>query len=138
MGIIALGLFIAVTVILNTLAKRDIAESLLIALVCIAFLGGTQGPSMFWQAIRDASQSEVTFAGMAFVFMGIIVQATGLVDRLIEILNSEFDIRKSAWWSCICFNPELRVNRINGWIYRWQLGDCWICNNPVDEEIGMV
>ncbi|MDK4261761.1 TRAP transporter large permease subunit [Corynebacterium accolens] len=90
MGIIALGLFIAVTVILNTLAKRDIAESLLIALVCIAFLGGTQGPSMFWQAIRDASQSEVTFAGMAFVFMGIIVQATGLVDRLIEILNSIF------------------------------------------------
>ena len=27
---------------------------------------------------------------MAFVFMGIIVQATGLIDRLIEILNSIF------------------------------------------------
>ncbi|WP_165243434.1 TRAP transporter large permease subunit [Corynebacterium lizhenjunii] len=90
MGIAALAVFIAVTVVLNTVAKRDISESLVAALIATALLGGTQAPTMLWSALVDAAQSEVTFAGMAFVFMGIVVQSTGLIDRLIEILNSIF------------------------------------------------
>jgi len=89
-GIAALFVFIAVTVVFNTLVKRDISESLVIALIATALLGGTQAPALLGNAMFEAAQSEVTFAGMAFVFMGIIVQATGLIDRLIEILNSLF------------------------------------------------
>lgn len=90
MGIAALLVFIAVTVVFNTFVKRDISESLVIALIATALLGGTQAPALLGNAMFEAAQSEVTFAGMAFVFMGIIVQATGLIDRLIEILNSLF------------------------------------------------
>lgn len=90
MGIVALAIFIAVTVVFNTLLKRDISESLVVALICTALLGGTRAPALLWESAKEAAQSEVTFAGMAFVFMGIIVQATGLIDRLIEILNSIF------------------------------------------------
>ncbi|MDO5032004.1 TRAP transporter large permease subunit [Corynebacterium sp.] len=90
MGIAALAIFIAVTVVLNTIAKRDISESLVVALICTALLGGREAPALLWESAKEAAQSEVTFAGMAFVFMGIIVQATGLIDRLIEILNSIF------------------------------------------------
>lgn len=90
MGIAALFVFIAVTVVFNTFVKRDISESLVIALIATALLGGTQAPALLGNAMFEAAQSEVTFAGMAFVFMGIIVQATGLIDRLIEILNSLF------------------------------------------------
>lgn len=90
MGIAALFVFIAVTVVFNTFFKRDISESLVIALIATALLGGTQAPALLGNALFEAAQSEVTFAGMAFVFMGIIVQATGLIDRLIEILNSIF------------------------------------------------
>lgn len=90
MGIVALVVFIAVTVIVNVMMKRDIAEALLLGLVAVALVGGTDAPQLLWHGITTAITSEVTFAGMAFVFMGIIVQATGLIDRLITILNSIF------------------------------------------------
>ena len=90
MGILALLVFIAVTVVLNVGFKRDIAESLLAALLAISLFGGTDAPRLLWDSVVEAAQSEVTFAGMAFVFMGIIVQSTGLIDRLISILNSIF------------------------------------------------
>lgn len=90
MGIAALVVFIAVTVVLNTFGRRDISESLLVALFATALLGGAQAPQLLGSAMWEAAQSEVTFAGMAFVFMGIVVQSTGLIDRLIEILNSIF------------------------------------------------
>lgn len=90
MGIAALAIFIVVTVVLNTVAKRDISESLVIALIATALLGGTDALSLLAGGIMESAQSEVTFAGMSFVFMGIIVQSTGLIDRLITILNSIF------------------------------------------------
>ena len=90
MGIVALIVFIAITVVFNVLLKRNIAEALLIGLVGVALVGGTRAPELLWLGIKKAVSSEVTFAGMAFVFMGIIVQSTGLIDRLITILNSIF------------------------------------------------
>ena len=90
MGIIALLIFIAIAVILNVFLKRDISEALLVGLVGTALVGGVNAPTLLFDAVVDAAQSEVTFAGMAFVFMGIVVQSTGLIDRLIAILNSIF------------------------------------------------
>ncbi|WP_026196220.1 TRAP transporter large permease subunit [Corynebacterium lubricantis] len=90
MGIIALFVFIAITVLVNVLLKRNIAEALLLGLLGVALVGGSDALNLLWTGITTGMQSEVTFAGMAFVFMGIIVQATGLIDRLVTILNSIF------------------------------------------------
>lgn len=90
MGIAALVIFIAVTVVFNTLLRRDISESLVVALFATSLLGGVHAPQLLWSAVSKAATSEVTFAGMAFVFMGVVVQSTGLIDRLIDILNSLF------------------------------------------------
>ena len=90
MGILALFVFIAITVLINVVLKRDIAEALLLGLLGVALFGGKDAPQLLWHGITSAISSEVTFAGMAFVFMGIIVQSTGLIDRLITILNSIF------------------------------------------------
>lgn len=90
MGIVALIVFIAIAVVFNVFLKREISEALLVGLVGVALVGGTRAPELLWLGITSAGKSEVTFAGMAFVFMGIIVQATGLIDRLITILNSIF------------------------------------------------
>lgn len=90
MGIIALLVFIAIAVVMNVFMKRDISEALLVGLVGTALVGGAQAPGLLLDAVVSAAQSEVTFAGMAFVFMGIVVQSTGLIDRLIAILNSIF------------------------------------------------
>lgn len=90
MGIVALVVFIAIAVIVNVFLKREISEALLVGLIGVALVGGKDAPQLLWHGITTAGKSEVTFAGMAFVFMGIIVQSTGLIDRLITILNSIF------------------------------------------------
>ena len=90
MGIVALAVFIAVTVICNVALKRNIAEALLVALVATSLVGGTNAPSLLLDSVVDAANNDVTFAGMAFVFMGVIVAQTGLIERLIEIFNSIF------------------------------------------------
>lgn len=90
MGVLALGVFIAVTVLINVVLKRRISEALIIALISCALVGGAQAPKLLMDAVREGFQSEVTFAGLAFVFMGVIVASTGLIERLIHILNSMF------------------------------------------------
>lgn len=90
MGIIALLVFIAVTIVMNVPLKRPISESLLVALVATSLVGGLDAPHLLATAVTDALNNDVTFAGMAFVFMGVIVTATGLIERLIAIFNSVF------------------------------------------------
>lgn len=90
MGVLALGVFIAVTVIVNVVLKRRISEALVLALIACSLVGGADALNLLSAAVVDGFQSDVTFAGMAFVFMGVIVSATGLIERLIHILNSMF------------------------------------------------
>ena len=90
MGIVALIVLIGATVVVNVILKRDIAEALFVGLVGTCLVGGLQAPQLLWYGVTSALASEVTFAAMAFVFMGIIVQSTGLIDRLITILDSIF------------------------------------------------
>lgn len=90
MGIVALLVFIAVTVVMNVPLKRPISESLLVALVATSLVGGLHAPGLLWTGVSGALANDVTFAGMAFVFMGVIVQATGLIERMITIFNSVF------------------------------------------------
>lgn len=90
MGVISLVIFIAVTVGLNVFAKRQISEALLVALVACSLVAGLDAPRLLWQSMYKAAQSDITFAGMAFVFMGVVVNETGLITRLITILDSIF------------------------------------------------
>lgn len=91
MGIIALLVFIAIIVARNVLLKRDIAEALIVGLVGVALIGGTRAPESPWHEMTETISSKVTSAGMTFVLMGMIVQSTGLIERLIATLNSVFD-----------------------------------------------
>ena len=90
MGIVALLIFIVITVVMNVIVKRPISESLLVALVGASLAGGTEALPLLWRGATAAVANDVTFAGMAFVFMGVVVAATGLIERLIEIFNSIF------------------------------------------------
>lgn len=89
-GVISLVIFIAVTVILNVFLRRKISEALIAALIACALVGGTQAPSLIINGVKSASQSDITFAGMAFVFMSAIVNYTGMINRFIGILDSIF------------------------------------------------
>ena len=56
-------------------------------LVVLPFLGGkflTAGWASLWSAMTD----EIVYATMLFVFMGYILDKVGVLDRLIDLLNS--------------------------------------------------
>lgn len=90
MGVIALAVFITITVFLNVTLKRPIAEALLAALLGTSLVGGSRALELLGLGVWGAIDNDVTFAGMAFVFMGVIVNQTGLIGRLIDIFNSIF------------------------------------------------
>jgi TRAP-type C4-dicarboxylate transport system permease large subunit len=90
MGLIALLIFIAVTVVWFTVLKRNISEALMVAFVASALTAGLSAPRLIGAGIVAAATSEVLFAAMAFVVMSQVTAATGLVGRLAGILNSLF------------------------------------------------
>ncbi|RSM78158.1 C4-dicarboxylate ABC transporter permease [Kibdelosporangium aridum] len=94
-GVWALVAFVAVIILWNAVVKRNIGEAMILGFLAVcafALIGGTEDGGSAWTAIEeaviDAMQEEVTFAGLAFVFMSYLLAATPVLDRLIDLLNS--------------------------------------------------
>ncbi|MFD9700106.1 TRAP transporter large permease subunit [Lentzea sp. NPDC059081] len=93
-GVWALLAFVGVIVFWNAVVKRNIGESMILGFVAVcgfAVVGGVEGGSAWHsigEALLDAMQEEVTFAGLAFVFMSYLLARTPVLDRLIDLLNS--------------------------------------------------
>ena len=89
----ALVAFIGTIVAWNALLKRNIGESMIAGFVVVGvFAVIADGFHEAWTSISegvlDAMQEEVTFAGLAFVFMSFLLIKTPVLDKLIDVLNS--------------------------------------------------
>jgi TRAP-type C4-dicarboxylate transport system permease large subunit len=84
----ALVAFVAAIVFWNAVLKRNIGESMIVGFLVVGAFAGREAPSYMWHSFLDAMQEEVTFAGLAFIFMSFILAKTPILDRLIDILNS--------------------------------------------------
>jgi TRAP-type C4-dicarboxylate transport system permease large subunit len=89
-GLIALGAFIAVIVICNVILKRNMGEAMLVGLLTTTVFAGAAAPQVLLGGLRSALEEEVLYAALAFVFMAYVVDRTGLIPRLLEILNAVF------------------------------------------------
>ncbi|MGW5718682.1 TRAP transporter large permease subunit [Amycolatopsis sp. NPDC003865] len=94
-GVWALLAFVAVIIVWNAVFKRNIGEAMILGFVAVgafAVFGGTEDGGSPWsvigEAVADAMQEEVTFAGLAFVFMSYLLTKTPVLDKLIDLLNS--------------------------------------------------
>jgi len=87
-GLIALGAFIAVIIVCNVVLKRNMGEAMLFGLLVTAVFAGTGAPGALLGGLRDALDEEVLYAALAFVFMAYVVDRTGLISKLLAILNS--------------------------------------------------
>ncbi|RAM35425.1 TRAP transporter large permease subunit [Arthrobacter globiformis] len=86
-GIWALGAYLAVILLWTTVIKRSVGEAMLLGfLVVLPFTGAAAQTG--WNALYDAITDEIVYATMAFVFMGYLLERTGVLDRLIDLLNS--------------------------------------------------
>lgn len=90
-GVISLFIYIFVIIIVNVIFKRKMAEAMLWAVIVLVFIGGLTGKDPLFllkDGITFAFKQETLFASVAFVFMAYLMSATGVIGRLVTILNS--------------------------------------------------
>lgn len=91
-GVISLLIYIASILVISVVLKRKMAEAMMWSFLLILIIGSLfGGKNIFALAkigISSAAKQEVVYASMAFVFMSVIMGKTGVIGRLVEILNS--------------------------------------------------
>jgi TRAP-type transport system large permease protein len=102
-GIWALGAYLAIILLWTTVIKRSVGEAMLLGFLAVLPFTGTAAGQTGWNALYAAVTDEIVYATMAFVFMGYLLERTGVLDRLIELLNSLIGGVKGgpAWVSTI-------------------------------------
>ena len=87
-GIWALGAYLAVILLWTTLIKRSVGEAMILGFLVVLPFTGAAAAQIGWAALYSAVTDEIVYATMAFVFMGYLLDKTGVLDRLIDLLNS--------------------------------------------------
>lgn len=91
-GIVSLLIYIAAILVINVALKRKMAEAMMWSFLLILVIGTVFGHNSFFSlaqtGIKAAAKQEVVYASMAFVFMAYVMDKTGVIGRLVEILNS--------------------------------------------------
>ena len=88
-GIVAFLVFIVFVIVWYLVLKRSIAEAMLLGLlVCCAFSGIQNIPTTFVTSLKDAMTEDVMAAIMLFTIMSSIMTQTGIITRLVNILNA--------------------------------------------------
>jgi TRAP-type transport system large permease protein len=87
-GIWALGAYLAVILLWTTVLKRSVGEAMILGFLAVLPFTGATAAAVGWDALYSAVTDEIVYATMAFVFMGYLLDKTGVLDRLIDLLNS--------------------------------------------------
>lgn len=87
-GIWALGAYLAVILLWTTVFKRSVGEAMILGFLIVLPFTGEAMAQIGWAALSSAATDEIVYATMAFVFMGYLLDKGGVLDRLIDLLNS--------------------------------------------------
>lgn len=87
-GIWALGAYLAVILLWTTLIKRSVGEAMILGFLAVLPFTGAAAAQIGWASLYSAATDEIVYATMAFVFMGYLLDKTGVLDKLIDLLNS--------------------------------------------------
>jgi len=80
--------YIAVILVWNMGLKRNIGEAMGVGWLAVLLFGGKDFFVLLTKSATFAATNETVFAALAFVFMAYVMTKTGLVNRLVDILNS--------------------------------------------------
>lgn len=91
-GISSLIVYVVAILILNIKLKRKMGEAMMWSSLLLLIIGTVFGNMSFTGAVADsftyAAKQEVVYAGLAFVFMAYVMDTSGVISRLVAILNS--------------------------------------------------
>lgn len=89
LGVWAFVAYIAFVLIWNLAFKRRISEAMFIGMFVAAAFGGIQNmPKLVYDAVLKTARTDTRLAVMLFILMAILMSQTGIIHRLINILNS--------------------------------------------------
>ena len=81
--------YLAIVILWSTVVKRSITEAMLLGFFIVPLFGGIGNyVSTVTSSFYAAATDEMFVATMMFVFMAAIMSKTGIIGKLIEILNS--------------------------------------------------
>ena len=89
-GIISLIIFVGVTIIASVGFKRNIAWAMCLAWLASLVLAGREIPTYAVESLKAGIINEVMFPSICFCFMAEMMRRTGIIKRLVTILNSIF------------------------------------------------
>ncbi|WP_407727561.1 TRAP transporter large permease subunit (plasmid) [Rhodococcoides fascians] len=87
-ALIALAAYLAVVIILISVLKRGVSESMVISFFILCLFAGTAAPAVMWNSFIDAALNPIVFSVIVFVFLGTLFDRTGIINRQIDVLNS--------------------------------------------------
>ncbi|WP_195199289.1 TRAP transporter large permease subunit [Faecalispora jeddahensis] len=103
-GIWAFIIYIAAIIIWMLVLKRNIAECMGIGFLIVALFNGFSAfPGTLGTALLSASKESSFLATMLFLLMSVIMTKTGMIARLVELLNSIIGrIKGGAAYVSVC------------------------------------
>ena len=88
-GVIAFVVYILAILVWMLVIKRNIAEAMLVGLIVIALFNGPANIlKTLWDATFAASKESSFLATMLFLLMAVVMTKTGIIAKLVELLNS--------------------------------------------------
>ena len=103
-GVIAFVVYILAILVWMLVIKRNIAEAMLVGLIVIArFNGPASILTTLWDATFAASKESSFLATMLFLLMAVVMTKTGIIAKLVELLNSMIGrVRGGAAYVSVC------------------------------------
>ena len=103
-GVIAFVVYILAILVWMLVIKRNIAEAMLVGLIVIALFNGPANIlTTLWDATFAASKESSFLATMLFLLMAVVMTKTGIIAKLVELLNSMIGrVRGGAAYVSVC------------------------------------
>ena len=103
-GVWAFVVYILAILVWMLVIKRNIAEAMLVGLVVIALFNGPANIlTTLWNAVYSASKESSFLATMLFLLMAVVMTKTGIIAKLVELLNSIIGrVRGGAAYVSVC------------------------------------
>lgn len=89
-ALIALVVFIAILIVVNVVFKRSMSEAMVLGFLATCLFAGPEALTMAWEGIMATTSNEVVYAALGFVFMTYLIDRIGIMQKILELLNSVF------------------------------------------------
>ena len=80
--------YIVAIIFWNSGMKRNIGEAMLFGWIVVLAFSGNKFWTLMLDSLNFAATQQTVYAALAFVFMAFVMTKTGLVNRMVDILNS--------------------------------------------------